>query len=320
VGAVAGATDEPRLAGDPEVRMTDRPLRVAVVSRDPVLRLEAARAFDGAPVGWDIALHNTMPADADVVVLAPDVRGEGVRFDPSCPQLVVEEIARLTSRADVSTTAITSASRGTGVTSLALHLAAAHASLARPCCFFDLDATFGAARRLGIPGQHLTWRDVGSSGASLALAALPVAGGFNALLSPGDGENPENAGELLERAETAFSRVVIDLPPGRLRSEVLGRGRTTVVVMAPTLDSAARTVRLIAQNGHVNWLVVTNRMGPGGETTRRELEQVLERPIALELPCAPALRDAAENGKLLTSKIWRYTRAVASLQRALENS
>lgn len=67
------------------------------------------------------------------------------------------------------------------------------------------------------------------------------------------------------------------------------------------------------------WAVVCNRLGPGGEMTRTELERIVEHRIGLELPCTPALRDAEDEGKLLGLRVSRYSRRVVQLARALRS-
>jgi hypothetical protein len=63
----------------------------------------------------------------------------------------------------------------------------------------------------------------------------------------------------------------------------------------------------------LNWLLVSNRCGPGGETTRAELQAIIGRRVALELPCAPSLRDAEDDGRLLTSRLSPWVRRVDRL-------
>lgn len=297
---------------------TDQPLRVAVVSRDTALRLKAARAFDRAPATWAVTLHESAPTDVDIVVVAPDVDAAGdIRFDPQRPEAVVDEISRATTAARSTTVVVTSASGGTGATSIALHLAAWAGG---STCFVDLDVLFGASHRLGLFETHMTWRDIGETPEALMLAAVPLAGGFRALLSPGDGVAPDDARVLIDRAAEAFEHVVVDVPDGRLLEASLDRGRRAVLVMRPDVVSAHRSRRLLDRFPEVKWAVVSNRLGAGGETTRRTLEKILGHTIALECPCAPALRDAADEGRLLASRLWRYSRAIARLHLALEKA
>lgn len=303
--------------------------KVAIVSRDPSIRLLAAHAFDSAPATWDVKLHDSPPPDADVVVVGADVNyTSGVRFDPDHPEQTVAAVAATSVPSGGGLTVVTSASGGTGVTSVALHLAAC-CSAVRPSpprgdsgrgCFVDLDVFFGAARRLNLPDEHLTWRDAGNSAESLMLAALPMPGGFRALLSPADGVEPPDTHALLDRTTQAFPRVVADVPAGPLLDAALERCRNAVLVMRPDAVSAHRSKHFLGEHPTTRWAVVANRMGPGGEITLTALQKILGHPIALELPCAPALRDAADDGELVTSSLWRYRRAILRLRRALDRA
>jgi hypothetical protein len=300
---------------------TNRNLSVAIVSRDPEVRMQAARAFDIAPTTWSVALHELPPPEADVVVFGPDVdSSDGVKFDPTNPQSVINDVeaAAGSVRSAAALTVVTSASGGTGATSVALHLASA--ADAHAACFVDFDLSYGAATRLGVHDTHLTWRDAGGSVDSLKLAALPVSGGFRALLSPGDGEAPDDAAALLDRTVQAFTPVVADVPTGPLLELALARCRTAVLVMGPDVVSAHRSRAFLARHLSTRWTVVVNRSGPGGETTVGALQRIVGHRIAIELPCAPALRDAADEGNLLTSPLWRYRRAIVRLRDALEKS
>jgi hypothetical protein len=282
--------------------------------------MEAARAFDAAPPTWSVALYDSPPAEADVVVFGPDVGStDGIKFNPIDPKSVIDEVefAAASARSAAPLTVVTSASGGTGATSVALHIASGGGPGA---CFLDFDLAYGAAARLGLRDNHLTWREAGGSAESLKLAALPVSGGFRALLSPGDGEPPDDAAALLDRTVEVFNRVVVDVPAGPLLNVALARCRSAVLIMAPDIVSAHRSRVFLTDHPSTQWAVVVNRTGPGGETTVRALQRIVGHPIAIELPCAPALRDAADDGKLLTSRLWRYRRAIVRLQGALEKS
>ena len=179
-------------------------LRIAVVSNDPDIRLEAARAFDEAPASWSVSLHTSAPEDVDIVVLGPDAVGDGIPFDPADPKSVVEEIESRTVAREGPVIVVTSASGGVGATSLALHLAAALAPAVR-VGFIELAP--GAALRLGFaPNEHLTWADLDESSESIARCFLPVAPGFRALLAPEDGGDP---GLALKRSRSTLSLIHI---------------------------------------------------------------------------------------------------------------
>lgn len=294
-------------------------LNVAVVSKDPQVRLAAASAFDEAPPSWSVGLHESPPEDAHVVVFGADMRehaGEFIVFEPHDGKDVVEEVRRSVTAARARVFAITGAGRGVGVTSLALHLAAA-AAREHPTCFVDLDLEWGAAGRLGIEEGHLTWSDAGDDD-SFRLAALPVAGGFRALLAPADTEDVGHANvrALVRRAGASFDRVFVDC--ASLLDPVLLECDAAILVVPATPTGALRAKNVIAKHPSVRWAPVLNRLGPGGETTRAELHRILGRRATIELPISPGLRDAEDEGDFLTSSWSRYVRAVNRLRRALE--
>ena len=286
-------------------------LRIAVVSNDPDVRLDAARAFDEAPASWSVSLHTSAPDGFDFVVLGPDAEGDGIPFDPSDPARVVEEIKSRSSAREGAVIVVTSASGGVGTTSLALHLAAALAPVAR-IGFIELAP--GAGLRLGLaPGEHLTWADLDETKDSVARCFLPVGPGFRALLAPHDGSDAEL---VLKQARPAFDLLVVDAPP-RTASIALSETDASVLVMGPTVPQAHRARALLEEWPDIEWAVVTNRMGRGGETTRSQLCDLLGRPVSLELACCPALRDAEDDGRLVSLRWTRYGRGVARLADAL---
>ena len=296
-------------------------LDVAVVSRDPAVRLAAARAFDNAPPTWSVHLHESPPAGADVIVFGSDVASESdeaIVFDPASDGSVVDEVRRSVAAAQAKAFVVVGAGRGVGVTSLALHLSAA-AARARATCFVDLDLEWGAAARLGMPEDHLTW-DVSQEDADVRRAALPVAGGFRALLAPRDGEPVEDEAlrRLLGRARTSFERVIVDSPNAQALDVVIEEVDAAVLVVPAAPAGARRAARILDRHDRARWAVVFNRLGPGGETTRAELHRMLGKRSAIELPSTPALRDAEDDDGLLTSLWSRYVRAVDRLLRALE--
>jgi cellulose biosynthesis protein BcsQ len=286
-------------------------LHIAVVSDDPDIRLEAARAFDEAPPSWSVTLHTTVPDEADIVVLGPDARGEGIPFDPSKPHRLIDEIGALTAKRDDAVIVVTAVSGGVGTTSLALHLAAA---IAPGLAVGFVELAPGAGARLGFnPGEHLTWAELDDSIESRARCFIPVAPGFRVLLAPDDDDDP---GLALKRARGAFDLLIVDTPPQHA-AEVFSEADAGVVVMAPTVPQAQRVKAALEDRSLPDLAVVTNRLGRGGETTRTQLSRLLDRPIALELPCSPALRDAEDDGRLISLKWTRYGRAVARLADAL---
>jgi cellulose biosynthesis protein BcsQ len=286
-------------------------LRVAIVSRDPHIRLQAARAFDAAPASWLVRLYEDEPESADVVVFGPDAAsGDGLIFDPIHPERLLEEIASLAARARV--VVVTGGGRGVGVTTIALHLASISAR-DHSACLVDLDPNCGAAYRMGIGA------DLGSEDRlrDLELAAVPVPGGFRVLSG---GEVPERGPELLESAAHLFDRLVVDGPDGHDVAEMLAHVDAAVMVLTPAPASVLRAASILEANDDVRWATVLNRIGPGGEVRREQLERTLGHRIAVELPCTPALRDCEEESKLLKTAFLRWPRRLVDLHRALESA
>jgi hypothetical protein len=294
-------------------------LKVGVVTRDEDMRLHVARAFDHAPAAWSVTLHDSVPGDVDVVVFGPDVEANGgIVFDPFRPGDVVGAIAAEVESRGSAPTVVTSAGGGTGVTTLALHLATASAQGANTC-LVEAEALSGAALRLGFEqGFYKTWAGLEANESPID-AALPVSGGFRILLAP-QAWAGEELRTALRAARAAFDAVIVDVPFSCPWPLVPGEPFTGIVVMTPTVPSAHRTRAFLEVHCDGSWTVVANRVGAGGETTRVELQGILERKIALELPCTPGLRDAEDEGRLLRPGVSRYARNVARLARALRSS
>lgn len=297
-----------------------RALNVAVVSRDRATRLEAARAFDSAPSHWIVELHHDPPADADVVVAGPDMDIEAdAVFDPALPGRVLDDVAGAANRSQgARVVAVTSPSGGTGVTSIALHLARA-AARSSSVCLADCDVEWGAGYRLGLPDTARTWADAGDSGESILRAALPVPGGFRVLVGPMEAGSP-GLGALLGGARSQFDRVIADAGRASTVPALLRAADAVVMVLAPTAPSARRGRDVIDGMTGAQTAIVTNRTGPGGETTRSQIERILGRKVALELPCDPKLRDAEDDGRLLASPWSRWERSIHRLWRTLEST
>lgn len=289
--------------------------RVAIVAREPELRLLAARAFDAAPPDWTVRLFEQAPPDVDATVVCGDVDAQGIRFDPAQPEQVLAEVARALSRpAPGRSVLVVGACGGAGTTTVALHLSSA---LSKQCstCYLELDRNRGGRHRLGLQAEVPTWADAGETEESVLRAALPVEGSFRVLLRPELETEPDEQG-LIARCENVFSRVVVDvgvgLPPEPLSNAL------AILVMTPSIVSAHRAQELLAREPDTPWAIVTNRLGPGSETTRHMLESALGRRITLELPCTPSLRDREDEGRLLDrtwsrwcSRIDRLAGAVA---------
>ncbi|MDQ3915022.1 MAG: hypothetical protein M3323_06770 [Actinomycetota bacterium] len=283
---------------------------IEIVSIDPAVRAEASRAFTRAPAEWSVRLLDEPSGEADVVV--SDDEGAArhvVTFDPARPGDAVEEVeARLRPREPRSRTVLVAgAAGGVGTTTLALHLAAVWG---RGTCVADLAG--GAGRRLGMPDDARTWLPHDDD---LAGAALPVAGGFRILCAP----SPCAPAHFpFAGARASFDRLVLDAGTCRDVERAVEDADVAVLVTPPTRPGAEAARGVLAAHAETRWAVVTNRTGPGGQIMRRGLEARIGRPLALELPCCPALRDAEDEARLLEGRWHRWTRAVARLARAVD--
>ena len=272
--------------------------RVAIVGRDPELRLHAARAFDRAPIDWAVRLFETVPSDADAVVVCPDMDAVGIEFDPENPQRVLDDVAKkLSVRFAGLVVNVAGVGGGVGTTTIALHLSAA---LARrgPTCYVELDPNRAARFRLDLGQEVPTWDAADPSEDGLMRAAIPVEGGFRVLLAPDEIREPD-VGSLLNRCTTSFRHVVVDL--GSDRHSQVTIDSPSLLVMPPSVVAAQRVRESADGRPERRWAIVTNRVGPGSEATRKRLEQICGRSIDVELPCSPALRDREDEGRLLRS-------------------
>jgi hypothetical protein len=111
---------------------------------------------------------------------------------------------------------------------------------------------------------------------------------------------------------------VVDCPDGDALALTAEWCRGAVLVTPPTRPGALRARALVRRWPDLRWAVITNKVGPGGETTRAEMQEVIGHRVALELPCAPALRDAEDDGRLLRTRWSRWGRGIARLARALQ--
>lgn len=278
------------------VRMS---LRVAILCPEPELRMAAVKAFDRAPLDWDLRLVSEPTAEADVVVSVGVDREGAITMDLAHPEKVLEEIARSSSEPDVI--AVVGASGGCGATSLAVHLAAALARDGR-AALVDLHADGDAATRVGLVLEELPLED--------GPLLLPVAGGFRLAVG--------REGELdvcLEMARAAADKLVVDMPRSSL--DEIEQASRVLLVMTPTQPSVRKAARLLASRPEIAWVPITNRTGPGSETTRVDIERILGRRVAIELPCSPGLRDAEDELRLLTAPWSPWRMAVQRLAAAL---
>jgi hypothetical protein len=289
-------------------------LKVAAVTRDQALRLELARAFDGPPL-----------VVGDAARVAAERRGRGrIRARRRGARR-----SRLRSRGSAH-------GRRRGGCSCAERAVGPHPGGRRQRRNGKHHSRAALGGRLGSIVAHLRGRGGGQGWDHLqarprrrsrqlgrcwfrsppARSCDPACRGFRALLAPRAPASGQLAA-VVESAQEEFPTVVVDAPfccAWPLFPEGVGTG---VVVMSPTPTSARRTKDFLDARSGSSWAIVANRLGPGGETTRTELERMLARRIALELPCTPALRDAEDEGRLLRSSWTRYARAVTKLARAL---
>lgn len=279
-------------------------VKVAIVSRDARVRAAAAAAFQDAPAQWKVELRPDEPDDADVVVHGADLATDGaIVFDPDRPEDALRAVEAVAGRGRVYVVA--AAAGGVGSTTVALHLAAALA----PSCCAELDRP---SARLGLPSDARTWLPRDDEG---SLHGLPVAGGFHVLRAPDPCPGP--SAFPLEDARASFPHLVLDAGTQRDLAPILGPAAAAIVVTTPTRPAAREARALMEAFPDARWTVLVNRLGPGGQIMRGGLEQLLGRPVAIELPCCPALRDAEDEARLLTGSWRRWTLGIARLAKAL---
>jgi len=287
-------------------------LEIAVVSRDEDVRLEAARAFDGAPRSWSVRLFEAVPDGADVIVIGPDIEhhGRAIRFEPGRADDLLGAIERYAVTRSVCVY-VTSPSGGCGVTTICLHLAAFLADRKATCY---VESTWGGAgTRLNLPDDHRTWADLEGSEGSLETAALPVLGGFRALLAP---EGGLVSSEVVERARRGFDYVIVDARPDQL-DPVRSDEDAFVLMVVPPTRTGARRARATLGERNLGWTVITNRTGHGGDLGRIELQNAIGHRVLDHLPCTPRLRVAEDEGDLLASRWNLWSRKVGRLALAL---
>lgn len=281
---------------------------VALVTQDDGVRSCAARAFDAAPANWRLEFHEAPPPGCDHVVFgadsAPDLEP---RFDPLRPATLLPE---LPPRSQSRAVGVVAACGGAGVTTVALHLAASLGNGAGTL-LVEPPGRRSLSVRLGVPEEAAVWQP-GES----AEVSVPVAGGCRLLRTA-------DLVAALRSLEEAGRPAAVDLDiPLETTRDVVAKGLLgAVVVVVPPSRPAARLTRpLLQQLGDLDRVVVSNRTGHGGEMTRDKLSAVIGAPVALELPCSPALR-AAEDSGLLVQQPWnRWWRLMRRLALSLEAS
>ena len=293
---------------------------MAVVSRDSAIRLQAARAFDSAPSGWTVELHDAPPGDADIVVAGADMDLEAdVIFDPTRPDRVLDEVANAAQRRrKARIVLVASPGGGTGATTVALHLARKSAPSA-PTCLADFDLEWGIGYRLGLPAEALTWAEAGDSQSSLLRAALPVPGGFRVLAGPRNASLAD-IGASLKLTVPHFGCIIVDIGRITVLPDFLDAADALVLVLAPTAPSARRARVVLDGPARGRVAIVTNRIGPGGEMSKGEIEALLGRKVAIELPCERRLRDAEDDDRLLRAYWSRWEQGIRRLWKTLESA
>lgn len=260
---------------------------------DEDARIALVRALDRAPSSWHLSLHRDVPDDVDVIVCDTGVDAPGaiVVGDGDAGDVVDRIVQKAGPGGRIIV--VSSPSGGTGVTSLALHLAA-YLAEGSSTCLLDLDERWGCRARLGLdpsvrPDQ-----------------AVPVAGGFRLL----------HGSDRLDDAVAAFDRVVVDAPKETLE-RLPAYTSEGLLVVSPTAEGIRRAHAFLGEDHPVSrWVIATNRLGPGGEITRAQIENALEQPV-LELPCCATLRDAEDDGRLVAKGWSRWSRAVARIAREI---
>jgi hypothetical protein len=209
---------------------------------------------------------------------------------------------------------VTGASRGVGVTTVALHLAAAAVTLKRSTCVVDLDRTWsGAAERLALKPDVKRWDAFDGGESTLLLSALPVRGGFRLLVPPAPQRPAPSVDELITAACLFFEVTVVDLPGGDVCP--LERVDRAALVVSPSRPGTRRAAATSLPAGPVAFVV--NRLGRGGDIPSDEVQRSLGHRVAMELPQTPALRDAEDEGALLSQPWSRWRCRIARLARIL---
>jgi hypothetical protein len=287
-------------------------LEIAVVSCDEDVRLEAARAFDAAPRSWSVRLHETVPSGVDVIVIGPDVdyAGRAIRFQPGRAENLLADIERsaVTRNRCVY---VVGPCGGAGVTTVSLHLAASLAKR-KPTCYLE-SVWGGAGVRLGFPNDHLTWSDIEPPDGAVETTALPAPGGFRALFAGAGRVVPR---EVLAEAQRCFEFVVVDAGGSHIDPPILDEGALAVMVVSPTRVGARRARAVLAAHPDLQWGLITNRTGPGGDLGRIELQDAIGHAVLDHLPFSPRLRRVEDDGGLL-SRWSSWNRKIERLAAAL---
>ena len=273
--------------------------RIALHALEPSCRLALVRAFETAPSGWDVFLWDGT-APFDIRVTDAPVSDTDIVFDVDDPEASVERVADALNSKVPRTTVVTGARRGTGVTTLALHLGAAVPGM--DVALLDLDDRSSLRARLGLPDDARDWRAAGG---------LPYSAGFRIFLAPSDGDG--DAASALRDASKRADHLIVDAPAGPWRDYALKSCSSAILVVPPSHQGIADARRILHQHPEVRWTCVVVRVGAGGELTARHVARDLGHPVAVEFPCSPFLRDREDDHRLLTERWSRYFRRTMRL-------
>lgn len=269
-------------------------VNVAIVSTDETARMALVRSLEKGPSDWVLSLHREPPAAADVVVCSPEIAADGALIvDPVAPGDVVARVEQLT-RPRPRMVAVTSAEGGAGVTTVALHLAAALAAGGRVTAFVDLDPARDAHHRL----------DVEPGALEATARPIPVGGGFRFIADA-------RAAGLEDALPEDTTWIVLDVPLGFF-ADLASRVDAGILLIRPAPRGAQRGRAVVDAHPEVVWCPVVNRLGRGGQTTPAQLGRILGGRV-FELPPCPALRDVEEEDRLLSRGWSRWSRRIRHL-------
>lgn len=272
-------------------------MRVAVIVGDEALRRRVAEAFDRAPAHWQVALFDSPPPGADVIV-STDPRADVV-VDPARLNGLIPAIeAHVAPTSTPRLVGVVGATGGCGVTTVALYLCRA---LAERCeaAYLETDpARRSVVARLGMSGDARCWGPQDAGGATFP--GLPVAG-VRIFPAPSGGGSGSDLGSRLGRFD-----IVVQEP--QLPANGLTAG---VLVVPPTMAGARRAAEMSAELPDVAWAVLINRTAPGEALNGRRIAEITGMQPTMHLPFSPSVRRAELHGRLAS----RWTRFARSIDR-----
>jgi hypothetical protein len=258
-------------------------LHVAIVGSDDDARLALVKALESAPPTWNLRLYDEPPASAGIVVCDPAMSIPGAIVFDGSPARLLDAVAN--AKPSAKTFAVTGAGSGVGTTTIALHLAA------------ELSAI---GRATALVGDEHVWVRLGLDPSEVPESTIPVASGFRLARSGMD-------------LQTA-ARVVAEVSDDDVDQT---DAAVNLLVFPPSPTGIWRARTILERAAERNWLLVANRLGPGGETTKLQIERMVGGPV-IELPCCAPLRDLEDSCSVLTSGWTRWSRAIKRLARMLD--